>query len=407
MTHPSTLTSNLTPQEIEALEDLSHREDIVIKPADKGSAIVVMDKPQYVQECLRQLQNTDFYTKLAVPIFTDSIPRIQQTVQKLLEEGNLHKKQADYLIGEQIPRSRRFYILPKIHKPRDTWPTPNMPPGRLTVSDCGSESYRIAEFIDFYLNPLSTKHKSYIKDTYDFVEKIKKEQIPPQSFLFSLDVDSLYTNIETPLGLQAIRNIFNKHPDPSRPDEALLNLLELSLTCNDFEFHGEYYLQTKGTAMGKKFAPAYANIYMAQWEETAFSKCSRLPHHYYRYLDDIWGIWDHSQQEFETFLQILNTHHKSIKIKSVTNDQTIDFLDTTVFKGPNFPVTHHLDLKVFFKETDTHALLHYRSHHPRHTFRGIDYVGLVFAFATEGRVGRSLARSFGGVSASPNLNLAS
>lgn len=63
-----------------------------------------------------------------------------------------------------------------------------------------------------------------------------------------------------------MRNCFNKYPDTSRPDEAILELFELSLTCNDFEFGGEFYLQ--GTAMGKKFAPAYANIHMAQREDS-------------------------------------------------------------------------------------------------------------------------------------------
>lgn len=30
------------------------------------------------------------------------------------------------------------------------------------------------------------------------------------------------------------------------------------------EFNKEFFLQIKGTAMGKKFAPAYANIFMAE-----------------------------------------------------------------------------------------------------------------------------------------------
>lgn len=52
-----------------------------------------------------------------------------------------------------------------------------------------------------------------------------------------------------------------KHPDPKPPDAEILELLYINLTRNDFEFNGQYYLQTKGTAMGKRFAPAYANIY--------------------------------------------------------------------------------------------------------------------------------------------------
>jgi hypothetical protein len=37
-------TDNLTQAERSALRDLQERDDIIIKPADKGSAVVVMDK---------------------------------------------------------------------------------------------------------------------------------------------------------------------------------------------------------------------------------------------------------------------------------------------------------------------------------------------------------------------------
>lgn len=108
------------------------------------------------------------------------------------------------MLGEVRPRPRRFYLLPKVHNPRNKWPNPFMPPGRPIVSDCGSESHRVAESIDFYLNPLSTNHFSYIRDTYYFLEKVKSLRVPPDAFLFSLDVESLNTNIETPLGLKAV-----------------------------------------------------------------------------------------------------------------------------------------------------------------------------------------------------------
>ncbi|PWA21800.1 hypothetical protein CCH79_00018858 [Gambusia affinis] len=59
-------------------------------------------------------------------------------------------------------------------------------------------------------------------------------------------------------------------------------------------FDDKWFLRTKGTAMGNCFSPAYANIYMAKWEREAFHQSPKLPEAYYRYLDDIWGIWNHS-----------------------------------------------------------------------------------------------------------------
>ncbi|MGL5102271.1 MAG: GIY-YIG nuclease family protein [Plesiomonas sp.] len=274
-------------------------------------------------------------------------------------------------MGDDEPRPRRFYLLPKIHKPRDKWPFEDMPPGRPIVADCGSESYRVAEYIDYYLNPLSTRHGSYVKDTWDFVAKIKALVIKEPVMLFSMDVTSLYTNIETERGLKAVRTCFHKYPTIDRPENTLIDLLRLSLTQNDFEFNGEFYLQIKGTAMGKKFAPAYADIYMAQWEEEALAKCPIKPIQYFRYLDDIWGLWGHTEADFQEFVDRLNSHHESIKLTFTLSEHKIDYLDVTVFKGADFQETGKLDLKVFFKSTDTHALLHKRSYHPKHTFRGI------------------------------------
>lgn len=186
-----------------------------------------------------------------------------------------------------------------------------------------------------------------------------------------MDVNSLYTNIPIEAGIGCVRKIFEKFPDPRRPDDELLQLLRIHLCRNDFIFNGKYYLQIKGTAMGKRFAPSYANIFMADWEDGALSKCNLKPAQYIRYLDDIFGIWTGSEEQFSRFVETLNSHDPSIKLKMELNAQSIDFLDTTVFKGPDFWTNGKLDVKVHFKSTDTHALLFKTSFHPKHTFRGI------------------------------------
>lgn len=363
---------NLSRDESLALKELINRNDIIIKPADKGSVVVVMDREQYLWEGNRQLQDTKYYSPLKKPLYLETISLVIKIFQKLYEKKFINAKQRNYLIGDSEPRPRQFYLLPKIHKDAAAWSKPSeIPPGRPIVSDCSSETYRSAEFIDFYLNPLAKKHLSYIKDTYEFVEKIKKLDIPLTSILFTIDVDSLYTNIDIQEGIQAVRNIFYKFHDKKRPDKELLQLLEINLRRNDFVFNGQFFLQIKGTAMGKKFAPAYADIFMAEWETAALEKCSKKPLHYFRYLDDIWGIWTYSEQEFKTFFETLNNHNPSIKLKFTIDHNSINFLDTTTFKGPNFTQHNKLDIKVYFKETDTHALLHKSSFHPKHTFAGL------------------------------------
>jgi reverse gyrase len=74
-------TDNLTQTERSALRNLQERHDIFIKPADKGSAVVVMDKTTYLQEAERQLSDCRFYEKL------DSDPTLDftQKIKRALE----------------------------------------------------------------------------------------------------------------------------------------------------------------------------------------------------------------------------------------------------------------------------------------------------------------------------------
>ena len=48
-----------------------------------------------------------------------------------------------------------------------------------------------------------------------------------------------------------------------------------------------------------------------------------------------------------------------------------NFLDLTIYKGARFRTSGYLDLKVYFKPTDSHQLLNTNSFHPKHTFPGI------------------------------------
>lgn len=57
-------TPNLTPGERKALKELYHNTEIVIKPADKGNATVILDRAQYLGEGLRQLSVAEHYRPL-------------------------------------------------------------------------------------------------------------------------------------------------------------------------------------------------------------------------------------------------------------------------------------------------------------------------------------------------------
>ena len=296
------------------MQQLKNNKNLIIKKADKGSATVIMDKASYLSEGHRQLGNPLHYKDISEPIYPHTALKITEILKTLLHLGHISQKQFKFLSPPEEPRPRYFYMLPKIHKPRDSWIIPDkMPPGRPIVSDCNSVSKNVAGYVDSHLKRYAVSHPSYIKDTCDFVSKISNLFIPDDCFLATLDVESMYTNIDHDLGIQAVIESF-PHLDP--PFDSIVDLLELTLTSNDFIFDGKYYLQVRGTAMGVDYAPHYSDIFMAKFEREALDKCPYKPHTYFRFLDDVFIVWQHGHSRFKEFLDILNSHSPPIRFKA-------------------------------------------------------------------------------------------
>ena len=78
-------SSNITKQEIQSLHQLKTDNDLLVKPADKGGAIVIWPKDSYLKEAYRQLNYSNHYQKIQ----KDPTPDILEDTKKLAY--NLHK----------------------------------------------------------------------------------------------------------------------------------------------------------------------------------------------------------------------------------------------------------------------------------------------------------------------------
>ena len=125
-----------------------------------------------------------------------------------------------------------------------------------------------------------------------------------------------------------------------------------------------------GTAMGKRYAPGLANLFLLEFDEKAQMGFRIKPENYGRFLDDIFFIWSDTLENLKQFNEYLNSLMPNIKVTLVINQDRVDFLDTTIFKHVQDNQTT-LQTKVYFKETDTHQLLHKTSFHPKHTYKGV------------------------------------
>ena len=84
-------------------------------------------------------------------------------------------------------------------------------------------------------------------------------------------------------------------------------MMHLILVLNNFIFNNEFFLQIKGTAMGTRAAPNYANIFMGAFERKYIYNSKYYTHiwFYCRYIDDIFLIWTGSQEELQEFFEYI------------------------------------------------------------------------------------------------------
>ena len=156
---------------------------------------------------------------------------------------------------------------------------------------------------------------SYIKDTTDFITKLKQFQVTSEkAYLVTLDVSSLYTNIPHEDGFEACRYFLeNNGHSWSLSVDNVCALIELVLQNNYLKFSDISYRQKMGTAMGSSIAPAYASLFMGKFEMDFMKICSEKPTLWLRFLDDIFMVWTHSLDKLHEFIKCLNNFHPYIK----------------------------------------------------------------------------------------------
>ena len=295
---------NLSSEEYKAIKLLQHNPNIVIKPADKGSAIVILDRQYYISEGLRQLIDHNFYEQTNTDHTGEVINRVNLHVHNMLQRGQITQRTCNYLTTN-VDRTQQFYLLPKIHK------DPLNPPGRPIVSGSGGPTERISQLVDHFIGNIVPLSQSYIRDSTHLINILKGISLQPGMLLCTLDITSLYTNIPHNEGIEAIKKMLAIHrpPDSKPHNNYIIELLELVLTNNHFEFNGNYYHQLSGTAMGTKLAPSYAYLFMATFEDKYVYTYPQKPTLWKRFIDDIFLIWPHGRESLLRFIEHLNRVH--------------------------------------------------------------------------------------------------
>ena len=344
---------NLTKEEINSLNKLTKREDIIITKADKGGAVVIINVEDYLKEAKRQLDNTEFYQKVGNDLTETHAEIVNKAIKNFAKEKLLPEQVAKALLVED-PKTAKFYLLPKIHKKNN--------PGRPITNAIGCATSTIAEFVNFQLQPLVEKLKSFIKDTTEFLSLLAKiDTLPEDAILVTMDVSALYTNIPHNEGINAVAQTLEEDKSFTGSTRVIIKFLSLVLNLNNFSFNDQNYLQIKGCSMGSKGSCAYADLFMGKFETGKIYPLIHEKHLCYcRFRDYIFMIWTGGEIALKKFLREVNELHESIKFESKYSRKQIDFLDTTVY----ITTEGTLATTLYRKPTDRNAYLHYNSYHP-------------------------------------------
>lgn len=370
---------NLSRDEINAINNLRKNPNIIIKAADKGGGVTVMDTQDYDNKMKLHLE-IPAHLKLKNNIDYDPNENLNQYLLLIMElKPYLNKKQYIGLYEAQNEKGI-IYGLPKIHKKEV--------PMRPIISQVKSLTNRLHRYIQQLLKIGELQIPNIIKDTTDFINKLNtyNANINENTYLVTLDVESLYTNIPIDWGIEAIIEHYTEtlkfwccydidiKPIPPR---LLKKTLEFALQNCFFTYNKDIFRQLHGLTMGGSSSVQAANIVMFKFFQK-FDADQRLKNTNYntwkhhRFIDDLFGIWNRPILELHEYFKQLNNFHKNFKFTLNFSLTDIPFLDVKVIKNYDSK-NWSLKTTLYTKPTDKKLYLEFNSEHAIHIKNSIPF----------------------------------
>ena len=345
-----------------ALKSLKEDRSVMILPADKGRASVLLDADNYHNKMTSLIESGPYRTVNKDP--TDRLCRkLTDKLLVLKRNGSLDEKTYRKL-RPQHKQPPRIYGLPKIHKPNI--------PLRPIVSCVNSFAYDLSAYLSDLLSPLTGLTSHTVPNSASFVQEVRSLSIHADETMVSFDVESLFTNVPIEGALNAaLQRLSTDTSLPARTSlspSQVTDLLGFVLRATYFSYNGSFYEQQEGAAMGSPVSAVIANLYMEVFEEQALQSCDPelRPRVWKRYVDDTFVI--STRASVDGLLVHLNNQQPTIRFTmEAEKDGKIAFLDTLVHRESDGRLT----TTVYRKATHTDQYLAYDSYHPQSVKRGV------------------------------------
>ena len=369
---------------------------LYISQADKGGAILLLD-PSKVHNIIKtELCDTNKYVKLPKDPSKEFEKNLKRTTLAWTKNDTMtpgERRAISGYGGEKDTKSH--HPAYKVQKPS---PIPSfklhklsnddilqkvIPPIRFISSSRFGPTYRLGKWIDSILTPLSIKYcdEEYIRDSTHFLQKLNSvnEEILTHS-IFSLDIKAMYPSLIKEVVLEAVTHVLSLHRDeiPEARADVIKSSVELCIDNAYLFYRDEWFQSLIGIPTGGPESSSLANITLRylilkyKQSHEYLTMFSQYINNINRFLDDIFGNWTGTKDQFFVFINHLNKFMSNYGIVfdmgSTQFGKLVNFLDVVVDISSGYLVTD-----MYIKPTDSPNLLNRGSFAPSHLFTSVPY----------------------------------
>ena len=341
-------------------------------PADKDRQYTLVSRTQHMNIWNDLMSNPVFVQVRHSDIDWESINRQVRLIAKgALESGSItsdiHRFLVQHCKGEhRTPVANLLIKTHKLLKPCAPLPAKS----RLYIDTVNYLTTPLAKYISVQLMPACEAIPYKITDTRQLMEQISNMSFPQNIIILSMDITEFYPNTTVPEGEEAM----NRHLPP-----------ETAAVCTSFSklIHETLYVQTpigryllpKRYGIGLVHSGEVCDLVQSHTEQRTLQKlesCENIsPLFYGRMKDDVLMILDCTDKQLDTVIEQFHTADPNKPVTVEVSRQSVDFLDVTLYKGPQFILTGKLDTKLYTKPSSSSLHLPRTSHHPDSTFDAI------------------------------------
>ena len=239
-----------------------------------------MDTENYIKKSNRQLSDKSNYKTLQTYPILQYNKMVNDTLDRFKNENPLSKKNAETLKVIN-PKTRKLYIHPKYTK--------KIIQGDLQLTQ---STATLLKFRD-------------IKDTNDYVNKISSFKVQENSFLVTMDVKALHTNIphtkqQRYCCCQMKTRQLHKENRSYKSDN---NILSTYFDTKQFHFQLKILSSNQRLCYENNMHTYIHKHIMSESEERyLYPLIKNKSSSYLRFIDDIFMVWTKSENELESFI---------------------------------------------------------------------------------------------------------